>query len=315
MDFLNTLYSNDNFGIILFITISILVLAFLIVLFFGKKDQKERKLAETKSLEINNTLSQNAFTDDQPTVQLNIDPEVFERPKAPVPEPIIETPNVSDNDFNPEPYQEESFQMEEPFENPIPAPEITPVIEEPVLPPKMDFDFDALADSISKELESISAPQKEEKQEEPSYEPKLETTPIFEPVKSTPIETPIVELESEPITPVIKEEEEKVPVFETVEKPKMPSPNQFSSVFVNKKKETMPADIYEPVKPVIEEPQEPVMSQITPAKPNFELPKTIDLPKLNTNNNSNTGMNNSNIVFSSLENDISSYQGNDENRM
>ena len=45
MDFLTNLYSNDNFGIILFIVISILVLAFLIVLFFGKKDQKERKLA------------------------------------------------------------------------------------------------------------------------------------------------------------------------------------------------------------------------------------------------------------------------------
>ena len=72
---------------------------------------------------------------------------------------------------------------------------------------------------------------------------------------------------------------------------------------------------YETVKPVVEEPKEPVMPQVTPAKPKIELPKTIDLPKLNTENTSNNQPNNSGIVFSSLEQDMKAYPGNDENRM
>ena len=46
MDFLESLYSIENFGIYLFVIIGILVILFLIVLFFGKKDQKKRKELE-----------------------------------------------------------------------------------------------------------------------------------------------------------------------------------------------------------------------------------------------------------------------------
>lgn len=42
MEFLNKLYSNEYFGIGLFIVISILAFTFLVVLFFGKKDEKAR---------------------------------------------------------------------------------------------------------------------------------------------------------------------------------------------------------------------------------------------------------------------------------
>ncbi|MCI8575539.1 MAG: hypothetical protein HFI09_03625 [Bacilli bacterium] len=310
MDFLTNLYSNDNFGIILFIVISILVLAFLIVLFFGKKDQKERKLAETKSIEVNNTLAQKAFTDDEPTVQLNIDPEIFKRSTEtstenelnvekmvdPLPAPIVEeksvpAPTLTDNDSI---IKVENVQKE----------------EEQIVPPKMDFDFDALADSISKELESIS------NQEESSFT----ITPPIVSEESVANESTFDTVETTDFPPIIEDSvsfnKVKEPIennnYNNQEKPKMPSPNQFSSVFVSKKKENESKEFEVEPKPIIEEKKEPVIPPISPAKPNIELPKTIDLPKLNTNTEVNKK---SDIVFSSLENDVSSYNRNDENRM
>ena len=49
-NFLNNLYSYDNFGIYLIIAIVILVILFFLILFFGKKDKKNRELEETKRL-------------------------------------------------------------------------------------------------------------------------------------------------------------------------------------------------------------------------------------------------------------------------
>ena len=45
MDFIYDLYQNDNFVLYLTIALVILVILFVVVLFFGKKDQK---LEETK---------------------------------------------------------------------------------------------------------------------------------------------------------------------------------------------------------------------------------------------------------------------------
>ena len=88
--------------------------------------------------------------------------------------------------------------------------------------------------------------------------------------------------------------------------------NNYETYFVSKKKEpeTKVDDLIQ--KPVIEEKEEPIVPTITPTKPKIELPKTIDLPKLNSNREENK---NTNIVFSSLENDIPSYNKNTENRM
>ena len=48
MDFIYDLYQNDNFVLYLTIALVILVVLFVVVLFFGKKDQK---LEETKRLQ------------------------------------------------------------------------------------------------------------------------------------------------------------------------------------------------------------------------------------------------------------------------
>ena len=47
-DFIYGLYQNDNFTLILVIALVVLIIAFVVVYFFGKKDQK---LEETKRLQ------------------------------------------------------------------------------------------------------------------------------------------------------------------------------------------------------------------------------------------------------------------------
>ena len=65
----------------------------------------------------------------------------------------------------------------------------------------------------------------------------------------------------------------------------------------------------EPIKSV-----EPKRIEETPAKPTIELPKTIDLPKLNTGTETKEESI-PNISFKSLEEDIPTYENNNENRM
>lgn len=299
MDFLTKLYSNDNFGIILFTSISILVLAFLIILFFGKKDQKERKLAETKILNnkdnltnIKDETSEIAFQEQAPVVNLEV----------PVPQetfqaaPIMEEPTKIDSMSNVPPI----------FEAPVDEPNIDVPI-----PPQTDFDFDALAASISKELESIGVSTEENEDEIiPSKEPEVKVfeetptfTPILEPIKEPEINQNIFDskeveeptsnykIESSPIEPKVEEIKTSI------------KPAQFSSVFVSKKNEEKKVE--EPTK--IEPVKEP--EAVLPVQ--FEMPKPIDLPKLNTETKEETIPN---MSFGSLENDIPTY-GNDENRM
>lgn len=342
MDFLTKLYSNDNFGIILFTSISILVLAFLIILFFGKKDQKERKLAETKILNTNTNEEKKekeevAFAENTPRTELNVYPTSENNTIPEVPLPFnMETPKVV-----PEPMNIVKG-TKDPFTTTGPIP----------LPPQNDFDFDALAESISKELESIGVSADNIENQPPVapiIEPEIKPVPPIkvEPIIKEKTPEPIFKQEDpRPIEPIIKPTEQPTlnieptimktidnpnPIkFETPKEPerpitpirektvrpaeekiKMPSPTQFSSVFVNKKKEqnNIETPIMEPIKSV-----EPKRIEETPAKPTIELPKTIDLPKLNTGTETKEESI-PNISFKSLEEDIPTYENNNENRM
>lgn len=73
MEFLYKLYDNEYFGIALFIVIAILIFLFLLILFFGKKDEKKRKLEETKRLELEST---NAFKETNENVESLEIPEI-----------------------------------------------------------------------------------------------------------------------------------------------------------------------------------------------------------------------------------------------
>lgn len=79
-EFLNKLYSYEYFGTYLMIAIAVLVLLFIIVLFFGKKDQKKREIEETRKLQqINNT---DAFKEESNVASVEV-------PKEEVKEPVV----------------------------------------------------------------------------------------------------------------------------------------------------------------------------------------------------------------------------------
>ena len=227
MDFLESLYSIENFGIYLFVIIGILVILFLVVLFFGKKDQKKRKELEEK-LEQTKVSSTDAFKEvSEPTnVEVPVTPtEPVNMEVKPV-EPVSEETPITTNAV---------------LNSDISEPEVPKITDMPTEEPKKEFDFDALADAISKELADLEKASSVEEQpkEEPIELPKVDVEPVHlsavEP-EDIPVSTPKEEVKSKPVMPSV-----------------------FSSVYVNREKE------------------EP---KVTPAvKPEIDLPKKMDLPK------------------------------------
>ena len=205
------------------------------------------------------------------------EPQVTEEPK--VEEPLfkemsenipVETPHLkSENVEAPMPTVNNVLNEEIPsFEEP----EKSPVVEDAVVTPKeeKEFDFDALAAAITKELESIEkkentvaesvAPVLEETKEEPLH---FETDMVQEEIK---VEEPKEEIKAE--EKEVKKEEPKT---------KRVMPTVFSSVYVNR-------SVEEPkiLKDEIKKAEEPKVEE-APLKAKIELPKTIDLPKPKAN--------------------------------
>ena len=267
MDFLDKLYSSNYFGIGLFAVISVLVVLFLIVLFFGKKDAKKRKIEETQNI------STDAFKETstktpveipsqlEPVAPINleqtVEPTVLE-PVSPLPihdveplkpvEPIKENDDFIDNltveepikpielpkvePIIPEvpkkevdPIKVEPVKIEIPEEKPVspiikeeePALQLNdepiidtyykPVEKEPTEPVKVpNIDFDALAKSISKELDDLESSSKK-------YD-EIKVTPINE------ITKPEVEKKPQTFSSVYVNEPPKVVPKEKIELPK-----------------------------------------------------------------------------------------------
>ena len=78
MDFIYELYQNDNFVLYLTIALVILIILFVLVLIFGKRDQK---LEETKRLQ---KIDVDAFKEEQPKEEVKVEvptPEIKEEVK------------------------------------------------------------------------------------------------------------------------------------------------------------------------------------------------------------------------------------------
>ncbi len=277
MDFLEKLYSNENFGLYLVIAIAVLVVLFFIVLFLGKKDEKKTKELQVAKEKEKQLVENNATG---PIAIKPIGEEVVsQQPKE---EPIALEP-ITEAKVDETPLASEAIPTFKEVTNEVPLevkeePQITNVnlteninnTPEEVDDETKEFDFEALADAINKELESI----KESKNVEVSND-------IEVPVVNMPVIEPVKE-EVKEVKPVISEKPFAFPTFETVEPDKIPEqvvnkeeikpeikpvieekpkmPNVFSSVYVNRNEEKK-----EEVKPVKPAP--------------FELPKKIDLPK------------------------------------
>ena len=192
MDFLNKLYESNYFGIGLFAVIAFLVVTFLIVLFFGKKDEKKRKLEATQKLAADNTFKE---TTEPTPVEIPANPEPVEPINLEansIVEPVVMTPN------------EPLVKPVEPVTPIMPTP---PINQEPINPIKEEDNF---VDNLSIEepvrpvidtpkVEPIITPVAPIIKDEPVVEPPIK---VIEPIK---IEIPKETIT--PVEPIIKEEE------------------------------------------------------------------------------------------------------------
>lgn len=210
-DFIYGLYQNDNFTLILVIALVVLIIAFVLVYFFGKKDQK---LEETKRLQ---KIELDAFK------KVEEKPEKVEVTKEEVKENVPEVSNeVTVTEFVPE-EKEESEEIELPQvkeevkpifkdideeKNPIsidelPKEEVKPIFDNNEEDKKLENDLNSL-ESIKNEFNSIDIP--EVKEEKPIFKPSPQ---IFSSVFVDKKEENIVSNNEEKSTTKIEKEEVK----------------------------------------------------------------------------------------------------------
>lgn len=301
MEFLYRLYSNDYFGIGLFIVITILAFSFLVILFFGKKDEKARK-EELNTKEINdNNINQTEVNTMDPSLQASqvTTTESLEsmtlpnngameevKPVIQELEQNIQQPvNTVEADFNPfisSPVIEESVTPN--TSQVFPSSEVvSPVVEETSVEPQMN---------INVQEQEVGNFEPNIFRENPLNQDAFTSSAINEPIVAPSIENENIpdafSLDDSLEKPIITEPEPNDIFSTSLEEPiKRTMPTQFSSVYVNKEPE-----IKQPVEEVRTESSETITPM--PAKPEFELPKPFDLPKLNKN--SDTSANNDAIL-------------------
>ncbi len=263
MDFLYKLYSNNYFGIGLFIVITVLAFAFLIILFFGKKDEKLR----TKE-KIQNEMGIDNLEESEPKEDLQLESlgSINEMPQ-----------------MNNQMEQEEEKSVEKPEE------EFDPFVTKNMV---LNTDF------ISNENTNEETVPIEEKEKTNEVEEIFNSSPaiiVNDNINTDHKEPDVINEEEEDdfsIDAFIDKPELEVPVIEEkpeesdlfikedpdIERPKKVNlPNQFSSVYLSKEKEQDLEEIKdkEEISPI-------------PLRSNYELPKPFDLPKLNQNSKEET---------------------------
>lgn len=261
-DFLNNLYSNENFTLYLIIALVVLVILFVIVLLFGKKDQK---LEETKRLQ---------------KIEMDTFKEKIKEPEKVEVAPVqTEIPIMAQEEVIPvEPVAEVQANVEEPAHimddflnsNPLLMTE-EPKIEEQVF-------VEPIVNSQVSENVNVTVFEPEVEQQPTIVEEKLTDTKEMVPPAveefsfdaiTDGIEKDLNDLEK------IKNEFNSIQIPKTeevVQKPYQPNNQVFSSVFVNKVEE-----------PKIEEPilnntksQTPIVSEID--DDDFDMPVLKSTP-------------------------------------
>lgn len=242
-DFIYGLYQNDNFTLILVIALVVLIIAFVVVYFFGKKDQK---LEETKRLQ-------------------KIELDAFKQEEK-VPEKVEVKEELKKEDEEKETINEDVNVTE--F-----IPDVKEEIEEEVnIPLKKEEEVKPLFKDHEEEEKPISINELSSDLEDEKLENDLSS---LESIKN--------EFNSINI-PEVKEEMEK-PVFK-------PSPQIFSSVFVDKKEENIVSNNEEEHVTEIKKEQKPVDAKLFSIiddedEEDIELPSlkneevTNDLDKIN----------------------------------
>lgn len=318
MEFLNTLFDYNYFGPVLFAIIAVLIILFFIVLFFGKKEEQERKLEETRKLE--ELANVNAFKDESEPVDVEVEKEILPVIESQIVDVETTELDTVFSEID-EPIDKDFSSVDEIMQSVEANNEVGPVSDEPVLTPVSElplitdarpvlsfnevevvdvekeelplriepsiptniprYDFEELANSISKELEEI------EKLNNKNMEIDLEKK-----VDTVNLESSLVE-----VTP-IKEIQNKgsVPIFSSVF---VPTPKDEKIEVNNNKIEPAYEESDGGVKnisvPIFDE--EPKDNELAPEKIDFSklradkpnvatkpvivLPKHVEMPKKN----------------------------------
>lgn len=261
MDFIYELYQNDNFVLYLTIALVILIILFVLVLIFGKCDQK---LEETKRLQ---KIELDAFKEENKS-GTKVEVKNEELPKTEEieekKEEVINTPAKVEESISLSNLNLEEDDME--VTTFIPKVEEEPIKEEIVDKPEIKIPSKPLID-IDEENKPINMQELDEiKFDELSIENDLNE---LENIKK--------EFDSIKI-PEVKEEKKEVKVEEKKGyNAYKPGPRVFSSVFVNSKdEEKEQVEIKEAVKPVINE-EKPKVNLFSIADEEEEV---IELPSL-----------------------------------
>lgn len=172
-DFIYGLYQNDNFTLILVIALVVLIIAFVVVYFFGKKDQK---LEETKRLQ---KIELDAFKQEEKApekVEVKEELKKEDEEKETINEDVNVTEFIPDvkeeieEEVNIPLKKEEEvkplFKDHEEEEKPISINELSSDLEDE----KLENDLSSL-ESIKKEFNSINIPEVKEEMEKPVFKP------------------------------------------------------------------------------------------------------------------------------------------------
>ncbi len=172
-DFIYGLYQNDNFTLILVIALVVLIIAFVVVYFFGKKDQK---LEETKRLQ---KIELDAFKQEENVpekVEVKEELKKEDEEKETINEDVNVTEFIPDvkeeieEEVNIPLKKEEEvkplFKDHEEEEKPISINELSSDLEDE----KLENDLSSL-ESIKNEFNSINIPEVKEEIEKPVFKP------------------------------------------------------------------------------------------------------------------------------------------------
>lgn len=237
-DFLNNLYSNDNFTMYIILAIIILAIIFVLVVILGKKD---KKLEETKRLE---AINQNTFKE-EPVEPVKL--EVEEKP--------VEVNNTitEDTKFKASPIDiKEDIHEEKPmpevqFEKDDVVPIVSITKEEPISlqeevkpivineVPKTNLNTDIIR-LVPDEEPVLTEPKNTT---EYTFNPSVIPTDVNEEINSIP-EVKIPEFDFDELEASLDEQykpKTEVSSNETTEKPNLNNTQVFSSVFVSDDKE------------------------------------------------------------------------------
>lgn len=265
-DFIINLYANKYFPIYLGMVIIVLLIAFFIVFFLGKKDQK--KIEETQKLNLeklkdiqNNTIATNnevkTSVQSAPVVQTSAQPKA---PVQPAVAPVVSAPEVKPVTVN------------EPIQTPVaPVNEVktAPVVEPVKVTPVMEVKKDIVVAPPVKEVPPVIPPVMEIKPTIENTKPVIdddvyrvnkkeeETVNRLKELSSS-LDKEMKNLETKPlVTPEVQKE--------TTEKPKVM--NVYSSVYVPNNNVVTPEKVETPV---------------VENNDDFDDTMEIELPKLKT---------------------------------